>query len=110
MQPATALPEAVCCVRWRVLFLCIGGASEPSGRLRLGLSLKSNMHLQSLVHDRAYKDRSLLLHQPQNCARARYKKQTGTKALRRLQQHAKLRKAGMRAHGGDWNIKRLKLP
>lgn len=85
-------------------------ASKPSGRLPVGLSLKSNVHLQSTRHNRAYKDRSSLRHRPQNSARARYEKQTGTKALRRLQQNAKLRKPGMRAHEGDCNIKRLKLP
>lgn len=100
-----APPGAAACVcyvwRWD---------SEPSRQLPLGLSLKSNVPLRSLSHEHALNDSSSLLHRPQNSARARYEKQTRTKAFRGLQQNAKLRKAGMRAHEGDCNIKRLKLP
>lgn len=106
--PAATLPGAAMCDG--VFVFVFRHTSEPSGRLPLGLSLKLNMHLQRTRQDRADKGRSSLPHRPQNSARARYEKQTGTKALRRLQQNAKLRKTGLRAHEGDCNIKRLKLP
>lgn len=61
-----------------------------------------------MSHESVYKDSSSLLklQDSYNRAGACYYKQKRTKKIHWLQQNAKLRKAGMRAHKGDCNVKK----